>query len=465
MFGHRSNDMMGKSIGIIIPEQARKQFYQTIARNNGAATAHSCERIVEVTALTASGHEFPAELSLSSWLHSGKCFYTGIMRDITARKILEDQLAKTVLKAERANQAKSDFLANMSHELRTPMNSIIGFTDLLLEPKPANASADSGKKWLGIIQSSAKRLLGLLNDILYFSKIEAGHLELEKIDFQLLPLLDEIIAPLQMTAEDKKLLLLLQIDRNVPDQLVGDPARLTQIITNLVFNGIKFTSTGEVRVQVAVEEQQAETVQLHFAIHDTGIGVPADKQQLIFESFSQADASHSRKHGGTGLGLAISSRLVKMMDGDIWVESSPALAKSENDTNNQGAIFHFTASFNLADQKNNLEGTEKITLQRYGYRVSTAQNGKEAVVQWQKDGISLILMDVEMPEMNGFEATAAIRLEEKETGTHTPIIAMTAQAFKDDLENCIDAGMDDYLSKPFKPKDLSAQLTRHLYNG
>ncbi|MDQ7823994.1 MAG: response regulator [Candidatus Eremiobacteraeota bacterium] len=617
IFGYSKEEILGQHLHYTLAPAHYFEAYNTAFEHwkktgEGAAIG----RIVELEARHKNGTIFPIELSLSSAKTGSRWHAIGIVRDITDRKNVERQLRLAKEAADAANIAKSEFLATMSHEIRTPMNGLLGMTGLLIDTE----LSPQQKEYVELIRKSGDQLLSIINEILDFSKIEAGKLELEIVDFNLRDTLEDTNELLAIKAGEKDLEFSSIVDHEVPSLLRGDPVRLRQILLNLGGNAVKFTNRGEVTIHVTLERESPSEATIKFTVSDTGIGIPPDRIDRLFKSFSQVDASTTRRFGGTGLGLAISKRLCDMMGGEIAVKSTegkgsefsfkltfirqqhmveysqtlpdsirsrPMLIVDDNEMNRRvlrellgkwqctfdeapdaraalrklneaaalgkpfhiaiidhmmpemdgealgrviksdrmikgtkmvlltsagtrGRISHFQeigfsyfltkplkrarlyeCLFTLGGElrspavpASRLEssGAERLkkgrvlvvedniinqkvilnVLEKAGYRADTASNGIEAIKAFTMAPYDLVFMDVQMPEMDGFDATSAIRQEEEKKGGHVPIVAMTAYAMKGDKERCIEAGMDDYLSKPVHRGEMLALVEKYL---
>ncbi len=438
----------------------------------------------------------------------------GILRDVTERKRGAAELARAKEAAEAANReliaanrnleetgrlaremadraealsaAKSDFLANMTHEVRTPLNGILGMTGLALETELKNDQ----REYLELVKSSAEALLSLVNDVLDFSKYEVGKLGLDCVEFSLRELVRDVLRPLALRASVGGLAFESVVEDGVPDRLTGDPLRIGQVLRNLAGNAVKFTNQGTVSVRVRSESlegsKEDSKVTLRFSVADTGIGVPPEKHQLIFEPFTQADGSTTRKYGGTGLGLSICSGVVEMMDGRIWLESEVG----------RGSTFYFTLTLDLpreaqarslpppahqqrpkrklrilvAEDNSVNQRLAARLLEREGHTVTIAGSGQEALEsfeehQFARSRFELILMDVQMPGLDGLQATARIREKERDSGHRVPIVAMTAQAADSDRLRCLEAGMDAYVAKPVHVPELMKMIESVVPGG
>ncbi len=468
-------------------------------RHITTAMQHSTARFEWIHKRADNGATFPADVLLTAMELNGKPVLQAVVRDITNRKQVEAELRTAKEVAEAASKAKSEFLANMSHEIRTPMNGVLGTTELLLNTD----LTDKQRHLASTVHRSGRTLLAIINDILDFSKIEAGKLDLEVVDFDLSQVLDESLELFSEAARRKGLQLTETIAPTVPVYLRGDPVRFRQIVMNLLSNAIKFTDRGGVSVSAESLSTNERDAVIKIAIADTGIGIPPDAKGRIFEAFSQADGSTTRRYGGTGLGLSIARQLAGLMGGAITIESTVGagstfsftarldrqppgatghkglkgigrdmglsdITEPERSAPQPAALDQSTARRKILLAEDNPVNREVAAgmLELLGYDVKMVENGQQAVravMSAQADDISLVLMDCQMPDMDGLTATGEIRRRQEAAGQRrVPIVALTAHAMQGDREQCLAAGMDDYLTKPFTQMQLRDLLNRWL---
>ncbi len=478
MFGYRRLELIGRSPGDLLAPEFRRDLDEIHSYNNDS---------LEMLGVRKDGSTFPIEFSERSTLQESIHSRVLVLRDITLQKRALEEFRRAKESAEQAARIKSEFLANMSHEIRTPLNAVLGIADLLAHTNLSPAQ----REYVGTIRNSGRGLLDVINDILDFSKIEAGKLELESIPFRPSDVLAEVRELLELRAVEKGLHLDTSIDAAVPAAVKGDPARLRQVLLNLINNAIKFTERGGITVHAErAQGDAAEETVIRFSVVDTGIGIPPERLERLFQPFSQVDSSTTRKYGGTGLGLAISRQLVEAMGGGL-------LATSEL---GKGSRFSFTVRFGtvadlpitpislspdsragdvlrtpvpipsefarillVEDNEINQVVAQKMLLQM-GHAIDTVANGREALERLRARRYDLVLMDIQMPEMDGYETTREIRRLEGEI-RNVPIVAMTANAMKGDAEKCYAAGMDGYVSKPISLDTLRQVLKSYLQDA
>jgi len=478
IFGWSRFEAVGQNLDrTIVPNRLRGERQHVIGELLAIGENSVTRKRVETTRLRRDGQEFPVELSFSV-IRVGEEHNFGVfVRDITARKLSEQELITAKESAEAGSRAKSEFLANMSHEIRTPLNGVIGMTDLALETDLTTEQ----REYLRTVKLSADSLLSVINDILDFSKIEAMKVELELEDFNLRDNLESTLKTQAWRADEKGLELLCEIAPSIPDVVRGDFNRLRQVVVNLLGNAIKFTERGEVALNVQVESEGGSEQILHFTVSDSGIGIPLEKQKLIFQPFAQADSSTTREYGGTGLGLTISNRLVELMGGKMWVESEVG----------RGTSFHFTARLETSDKPieagtvvppEALRGVKVLIvddnltnrrilegmLKRWKMNSTSVDNGKEALVRLSsalEEGtpFGLILTDMHMPTMDGFELIEQIR-QRPQLSTAT-IMMLTSAGHRGDGARCQNLGVAAYLLKPIRQSELGAAIARVLGAG
>jgi PAS domain S-box-containing protein len=478
IFGYEASEVIGNNVTMLMPEPYKTEHPGYLRRYLATSDPHIIGIGREVRGRRKSGEIFPLDLAVSEVQLDDRRMFAGLISDITERKQTEEALHEAKAQAEQASRFKSEFLANMSHEIRTPLHAVLGMSHLALQTEPTAKQ----REYLESIETAGKSLLALVNDILDFSKIEAGKMRMEKVDFHLGEVLERVSSLLLPKAKEKGLAFLVSAGEDAPNALVGDPLRLEQVLVNLSGNALKFTESGEVAISVGVVDKEAERAKLRFSVRDTGIGLTKEQTQKLFQAFTQADGSTTRKYGGTGLGLSISRQLVSLMGGEIGVASEPG----------KGSNFYFTAVFDVQSADNvRIETVTAVDagamdairgarillaednpinkriaidlLENWGFDVLWAPDGKEVVRVALEGNFDLILMDIQMPEMDGYHATGRIRATGQ--SKDIPIVAMTAHAMAEERAKCLEAGMNDHLGKPFEPGELQAILVKWIKPG
>jgi len=463
-FGYSAQEAIGQHIGLIIPPEKMDEEYAILGKiKAGIKVDH-----FETRRRAKSGEIVDVLLTVSPVRdRSGRVIGASkVARDITEQKRIETELRDS-------NRRKDEFLANMSHELRTPMNAVIGLAHILSMSQNLNPKE---QQCVAMLRQSSDNLLSLINNLLDFSRLETDSLQLEQVEFSPAEVLEKVIVLLDVKAREKNLALKVGYGRELKDRYAGDPLRLQQVLTNIVGNAVKFTEKGQIEVSLRVKAERLADSVLVFEISDTGIGIPEDKLPVIFEKFIQADASTTRKYGGSGLGLAICQQIVEAMGGTISVVSKPDVGS----TFTVEIPFRNAPHQSLLTPKRETFGPERrnvlvvedyeanalvvtTMLEHLGYSYDVAHNGMEALRKAERGLFDLILMDVQMPGMDGFESTRLIRAFEKDNRRQrTPIVAMTAHVQSRDKEQCIKAGMNDFIPKPFEPSVLQQVLERYV---
>ncbi|MGH9362390.1 MAG: response regulator, partial [Thermoanaerobaculia bacterium] len=477
-FGWSREEVLGQPLAdVVIPVRHREAHWRGLRHFLATGEGPVLGQRIELTGLHRDGHEFPVEITIAAVPLGGTHLFNAFVHDISERKRAEAELRSAKDEAQAATRAKSEFLANMSHEIRTPLNGIIGMTELVLDTE----LDPEQKEYLDLAKSSADHLLAVINDILDFSKIEAGKLELEMLDFDLREALEDAMAMLAARAHKKGLELLDDVAADVPDALQGDLHRLRQVVVNLIGNAIKFTEQGEVVLRVERDpapdpiDPVPDGDWLHFSVRDTGIGISPEQQTRMFQAFTQADTSTTRKYGGTGLGLAISARIVERMGGRIWLESEPG----------RGSTFHFTARFGRARAAPTLRAvraelrdlrvlvvddnaTNRRILQgmlsNWGMRPTLADGGRAALSALERareegEPFAVILLDAMMPEMDGFTLAEQIKLGSQAGAT---LMMLSSAGRREDAERCRALGVAAFLGKPIRQSILLDALMTAL---
>jgi len=473
IFGYTEAEVKGRTLmETIIPRAAWRPDGTGFELFLDPDDFHILNQRLELTGIRKDGTEFPMELAVTAINNDQELYFNGFIRDISSRKQREQELVQMKEKAEQAAKAKSQFLSVMSHELRTPLNAVIGITHLLLQSQPREDQQED----LRTLQFSGESLLHIINDILDFTKLDSGKVELSAVDFNLRELVQSLYQSFSFKAKEKGIVFDIEYDARMAFFVKGDSYRLSQVLNNLISNAIKFTQTGSVKLKVEMSEDKGASFVARFSVIDTGIGIALDKQEKIFEQFTQADSDTTRIYGGTGLGLSISARLVELMGSIILIDSTPG----------KGSTFHFSIGLQRGEVAESLAVAPKVVprgnehflnkrillaednlfnaniarrfITGWGGEIDLVVDGRQALEFVSRKKYDLILMDVQMPLLDGFACTRKIRKHFKDI----PIIAVTASPKNEIISEIMACGMNDFVSKPFKPNELRTKILEYL---
>ncbi|MEP4532996.1 MAG: ATP-binding protein [Cyclobacteriaceae bacterium] len=477
IFGWSENEVINKPLAdFIVPPDKRGDHINGMRNYLATGVNKMLNQRVEEMGMTKRGDLIPLELSIVANEVEGELVFTSFIRDISDQKKAKEALEDAKENAERASMAKADFLSTMSHEIRTPMNGLSGTIDFLLSENPREDQLES----LNLMKQSSEALLVILNDILDFTKIDEGRIELDEVDFSITEVCNNVISTYKQKANDKGIKLFFKADMDIPDLLVGDPVRFGQVLNNLVSNAIKFTKEGSVEMSVEFVKEAKESARFMISVSDTGIGISKENLDTIFERFSQVHNRQQHRVGGTGLGLAISKRLLNLQGGELKVESEIG----------EGAKFYFEIEFNKSNSVGKQHGNQTSLLKnlnglsillvednhvnqivaskfllKWGCQVDMVFDGKEALEALEKNTYNLILMDIQMPVMNGFDTTSAIRAKDDTYSQEVPIVALSADVLPEVTDKCLSVGMNDVMGKPFDPEVLYKTIVKYTSVG